>query len=242
MNYLLEVFTTSYNEPKTVTRLIEWYRKRVPECLISVFDNESDDNGETKRICKENNVRFSTFSTNGEMDEGTLIMLRNYTWKNSPCRFAIVCDSDELVDVWEKDLIACNDGKEWNVCKCHGVELYGTKEDTPNEFWGVDSVNYSKSVLFHIPSIRDMNFAPGSHTCNPVTQDGVILQWCIDRFNLYHTKMQFFEEGLERNKSIGRKGRSQHSKSKGWGVHYDFPEEEHRRVFNIMYKQRKRYL
>lgn len=242
MRKLLEVFTTSYNEPKTIKKLIDFYRQRVPDCAITVFDNESTDGGETERICVEHNVTFRTFNTNGKMDEAALIMLRNNSWKISDSRFAIVCDSDELVDVAEEDLLVCNDGEWWNVCHCQGVELFGTKDDNPDEFWGVDSVGYSKSVLFHIPSIESMNFAPGSHQCNPTTKNGLPLKWSPNRFKLYHTKWQNWDEGLSRQKEIKEKGITEHSKKLGWNFHYSLPDSAHEEYFSKAYAQRRRYL
>lgn len=237
---LLEVFTTSYNEPDTVKRFIEWYRGHVPSCKINVFDNESSDGGATKELCEKMGVRFMTFSTNGKMDESALIMLRNYSWKDSCADFVIVCDSDELVDVTEQYLIDCNNGDKWNLCKCHGVELFGHEDEDAGIFYGSDSPGYNKSVLFHRQSVEHMNFAPGSHSCNPVMREGVKQKW-ITNINLFHTKWQDWQKGIDRQHAIRDKGIAEDSKRRGWNFHYSLPDYRHEEYFKNGYSGRVRY-
>lgn len=238
---LLEVFTTSWNEPFVVEKLINWYRHRVPGCAITVFDNESCDGWATRRICEMYEARFSTFKTDGEMDEGTMIHLRNNAWKMSTAKFIIVCDSDELVDITEQDLLDCNDGELWNLCKCNGVELFGHTLMDNGAFYGVESEGYSKSVLFHRDSVVSMNFAPGSHTCNPTMQPGIQPKWNPNKVNLFHTKWQDWDYGIERQHAIREKGVSADSKQRGWGFHYSLPDSAHDEYFNNGYAKRKRY-
>lgn len=241
MKPLLEVFTTSWNEPHTIEKLINWYRSRVPDCEITVYDNTSDDGDATKNLCASHNVSFRQFSTDGKMDEGTLIYLRNNAWKQSTAKFVIVCDSDELVDVCERDLLYCNDGEKWNLCQCRGIELFGTDADSPDEFWGCDADGYCKSVLFHKSSVLNMNFAAGSHTCHPLMSPGVMAKWSPIRYPLYHTKWQSWEKGLERQHQIHEKGRSLDSQARGWGFHYDVDDSEHKIYFERGYAKRVRF-
>jgi hypothetical protein len=238
---LLEVFTTSWNEPETVEKLIKWYRDRVPGCAITVFDNESGDLGETRFICERNGVKFMVFSTDGSMDESSLIAIRNNAWKISTAKFIIVCDSDELVDIAEQDLIDCNNGEAWNLCKCNGVELFGHADEDNGYFYGVESEGYSKSVLFHRDSVVSMNFAPGSHTCNPTMQPGIQPRWNPNKVNLFHTKWKDWDYGIERQHAIREKGVSADSKQKGWNFHYSLPDSAHEDYFQKGYERRKRY-
>jgi len=241
MENLLEVFTTTWNEPETLEKLIKWYRLRVPDCKITVNDNESIDLGRTADLCRKYGCSLFSFSTGGKMDEGALIYLRNNVWKNSSAQFTIVCDSDELVDVTKSDLLACEDGRIWNLCKCNGIELFGTNEDEPESMYGSPAVGYCKSVLFHRASVVEMNFAPGSHTCSPVMRNGFLQKWSEKRFNLFHTKWQNLAAGLTRQHMIHAKGRSQDSIGKGWGFHYDVADEEHYKYFQKGFEKRERY-
>lgn len=236
------IFTTTYNEPVTLKIFIDWYRKRIPDCKITVYDNESNDNGETEMLCRLNNVELHSFNSNGKYNERILMNIRNSAWKNTDADFVIMCDSDELVDVRDKDLLENKAGLVWQVCKCRGVELFGDKRDAPDAFYGVDSKKYSKSVLFHKPSIKEMNFAPGSHTCSPVSKNGAPVLVLDNGFILYHTKWKDFDYGLCRVKQIGQKGRSTESKKMGWGFEYDHADVLLIDFFNNMYNKRKRYL
>lgn len=241
MSPTLDIFTTSYNEPETVATLIDWYRKRVPHCNIVVLDNESDDNGQTRQICANNSVRFETFSTGGVMDESALIYLRNNAWKGSKADFVIVCDSDELVDVNIDVLKQSESGAWWNLCQCQGVELFGRINEDLGKFYGTKSEGYSKSVLFHRPSVVDMNFAPGSHTCGPTMKDGVAPMWISGRVNLFHTKWQDWGSGLDRQHAIRDKGLAESNKRNGWNFHYSLPDSAHEEYFNAGYAKRILY-
>jgi len=242
MQPLLEIFTTSWNEHRTVEKLINWYRDRVPDCAITVFDNESSDYGSTRRICEIYEARFMTFSTDGKMAEEVLIQLRNTAWKSTAAKFAIVCDSDELVDISESQLLSCGDGEKWNLCKCHGVELFGHDADLCGEFWGIDSEGYSKSVLFYAPAVDSMNFFAGSHSCSPAMNPGYEQKWCEEKINLYHTKWQSWEKGLVRQNEIKNKGISQFSQDRKWNFHYSLPDSAHEEYFRNGYEKRRRFL
>jgi hypothetical protein len=59
---LLQVYTTTFKEPLVLKELIDFYRKRVPDCIITVQDNESNDEV-TRQIAEDNNCEFRSFST-----------------------------------------------------------------------------------------------------------------------------------------------------------------------------------
>jgi glycosyltransferase involved in cell wall biosynthesis len=233
---LLEVFTISYQESDTIMELINFYRERVPDCIINVLDNMSTD--DTEKICKENNVNFSQFDTGGKMDEQTLINLRNNSWKNSDAKFVVMCDSDELVDVNQKDLEECYENNTWNVCKCIGYELYGYDKHFKDAFYGVHGGGYDKVALFRRDQIEEMNYSPGSHSCDSKSKNGVPIIFCQKSVSLYHTKWMNFEYGLKRQNMIKEKGRSEDSISKGWDYHYELPDSDHIKWFTTLYDVR----
>lgn len=236
---LLEIFTTSFNESKTIISLIEFYSARVPDCVINVQDNMSTD--DTELICgKYDNVKFTTFDTGGKMNEHTLIHLRNNSWRNSIAKFIIVCDSDELVDITEHDLKECEENKSWTICKTVGYELFGHENESPIEYYGIRSEGYSKTILFYRDAINVMNFSPGSHNCSPVPNEGFSIIYNPNEVNLYHTKWQNFEYGIKRQNEIKNKGLSQDTIARGWDYHYTLPDAEHIKYFNNGYNKRIR--
>lgn len=233
---ILEVFTTTHQEKDVVEDLIKFYNKRIPNCVITIQDNLSTDG--TKEMCqKYQNVKFTTFDTGGKMSENKLIELRNNSWKNSNAKFIIVCDSDELVDVFEEDLVECEKLNLWTVCKCNGVELFDYKPFEDGEFYGVQSNGYSKTVLFFKDAIKTMNFQAGSHGCSPQPNSGYIVKYSEKHYNLYHTKWQNFDYGIERQNYIKNRGQSSDT-PKGWNFHYSLPDSEHEKYFKNGYNNR----
>lgn len=230
---LLHVFTITWNNSKNLQQFIEWYRKRVPNCQITVFDNMSTDN--TKEICEQYGVEHVLFDTNNQMDEQTLIELRNLCYFESDARFVIVCDDDEFVDITEQDLLDNIKNQEWTVCKCAGYEMFGTNEERVEDLEGVPSIGYCKPVLFDNKEIELMHFAAGSHTANP---EGNVI-WKNGWPNLYHTKWRSWEEGIERQHVLATR-RSEHSKKMGWNIHYSFDDSVHKDYYENGFRNKKK--
>lgn len=220
---LLHVFIITWNEEKYIQELITWYKERVPECLITVWDNNSTD--KTVQIAQDNSCDTYLFDTNNQMDEKTLMTIRNSCWIDSPAQYIIVCDADEFVDVNKHILLRNNEEQEWDICKCFGYEMVGEEKDTIQTLnKGVWAAGYCKPILFKKDSIQSINFAPGSHSCNPVSNKE--LKWKVNFPNLYHTKHRSWTNVIERAKLLAER-RSDHSKRMGWNFHYGLEEHVH---------------
>lgn len=221
---LLEVFIISWNEEKIISDIIGWYRDRVPDCLITLMDNESTDN--TKKIAEQMGCNVTYFSSNNQMDELTLMNIRNTCWKSSKAEYIIVCDADEWVDVNRDILLRNNEEKEWDICKCFGYEMFGYEHDTPDTLvMGTWSAGYCKPILFKKDRILETNFEAGSHKCNARGEGE--LKWKINFPNLYHTKHRSWSNVIDRCALLAAR-RSQDSKNKGWNFHYSLPESAHK--------------
>lgn len=243
MKPLLEVFVTTWNEEKIIEDFINWYRQRVPDCLITVWDNESDD--KTVEICKAMNCTTNTFSTRNQMDEKTLISIRNTAWKNSKAEYVCIVDADEWVDLdrcmLQDNLNLPEDNDEkWNICKCSGYEMFGEQGDKMDDLlYGVTSAGYCKPILFKKDEIANVSFAAGSHGANPVPQEGKQIKWKKGFPKLYHTKHRSFEYVIERHGLLAAR-RSQDSRAKGWNFHYGLPYEQHLDYYSNGMKNRIR--
>ena len=227
-----------------MAKLIRWYRALVPDCLITVYDNMSTDN--TAQICANNAVVFRQFDTGDKMAEEALIQLRNTAWKATRAKFAIVCDSDELVDISESQLLACGNGEKWNLCKCHGVELFGHDADLQGEFWGM-SMKVSRKSTPRTPAVQSMNFFEGRIMLVvpvPESQD-TSKNGAKKKINLYHTKWQSWEKGLVRQNEIKKQRHIPiQSKTKGgttFITHLDSPIQEYFAFRNRLQKKRRRF-
>lgn len=220
---LLEIFTVCWNESKILPDFIKWYRDKVPNCLITVYDNNSDDN--TFGIALDNECKVIPFDTGGYMDEQTLMDIRNNCWKQSEAKWCLVVDCDELVNVTVEMLIPIT---LTTVYKCKGFEMFGTEEDTIETLdKGLESVGYSKPVLFKPYLLKELNLTPGSHDCNPIHIDkkGEV-RIVKDYPNMFHTKWRSWSNGIERARLLAKR-RSEHSKQMGWNFHYELDESVH---------------
>lgn len=233
---LLTVQVTTWNDEKIIEDFLTWYRQRVPECHFIVWDNESDDR--TVEICKSYGAEIHPFATNGEMDEHTLINIRNNGWKHANSEYVCVVDSDEWVDIHEEDLLDNLETMEWNVCKCLGFEMFGKEGDTMDDLvYGVQNGGYSKPILFYKDHIKDIGLQAGSHKSRPVAKEGYEIKWKEGWPNLYHTKHRSWEYVLERH-HLQAARRSQRSAMMGWNFHYQLPDETHKEYYETGMKNR----
>jgi hypothetical protein len=219
---LLEIFTVCWNESKILPDFIKWYRDRISDCLITVYDNNSDDN--TFGIALDNECKVIPFDTGGYMDEQTLMDIRNNCWKESKAKWCLVVDCDELVEVNTKLL---QEEYFTDVFHCEGYEMFGTEEDIVETLTqGCKSAGYCKPVLFQPERLVEINLAPGSHSANPITKEGAPVCWTKGKVNMYHTKWRSWTNGIERARLLAKR-RSEHSKQMGWNFHYELDESIH---------------
>lgn len=219
---LLEIFVVCWNESKILPDFIKWYRDRVPNCLITVYDNNSDDN--TFDIALDNECKVIPFDTGGYMDEQTLMNIRNNCWKQSEAKWCLVVDADELVKFDLQMLEEAYDLSA-NIYKCVGYEMFGTEKDTIQTLTqGCSSAGYCKPVLFKPKYFNEIGLLPGSHDAVPIPKIETI--WGLPIFDMYHTKWRSWSNGIERARLLAKR-RSEHSKQMGWNFHYELDESVH---------------
>jgi hypothetical protein len=225
MTPLLDVYTVTWNEQIFLHDFIKFYKNRC-ECNIIILDNDSTD--QTVEIAKDYGCEVRSFSTNNQMDEHTLIKIRNTCWLDSTAKFRIVCDSDEFVDV-NQSMLENAIKEEWDYCICEGYEMFGFGEKWEALVRGIRSVGYCKPVLFK-DTIHGMNFAPGSHSANPTTLRRENPLFVINYPKLYHTKWRDYTYGLNRQRILAQRV-SSNSKNNGWNFHYGLDESIHKEYF-----------
>jgi len=178
---MLTIYTICYNEQLVLPHFVKWYRDRFPNCKIVVYDNESTD--KTRQIAFENNCGVVTYCTNNQLSDSEYLRIKNNVWKEANTDWVMVVDCDEFVDVNESDLIEFQNNKKtiisatgYNMCNVEGLtELADIKH-------GVRAEQYDKSILFNKSYIKEINYDPGCHTCNP---KGVV-NYGKGLVNLYH--------------------------------------------------------
>lgn len=229
MNDILHIYTTTWNNESIIQDFINFYRNKIENCKITIYDNCSTDN--TVDICLKNNCEVIPFDTNNNMDELSLIEIRNNCWKSSDSKFIIVCDSDEWVDFSLSDL----NNPNWNIMKCKGYELVGDGETMEKLIYGVASDIYSKPILFLKNEISEMNFSQGNHHINPIPNNGYDIK-IGNGIKLYHTKFRS-KDSINRQINIGKRI-SEKYLEKNWNVHFLLSKDEHFKYYNYLFNNR----
>lgn len=86
----INVFLTCYNESVLLPHVINHYKKYLPSCKITIYDNESTDN--SVEISKSLNCNVISFSSNNIFNEDLLIKIRNNCWKEIKNGWVIMAD------------------------------------------------------------------------------------------------------------------------------------------------------
>jgi hypothetical protein len=168
----INVFLLCYNESALLPHTIHHYRTHLPNCKITVYDNQSSDN--SVEIATSLGCNVVSWGSNNIDNEYIKISLRNTVWKNVATGWIIMADMDEFVCVTEDELLK-EAQQGVTILTISGKNVIG--ESTTTDLTDIDLqkitkyVNNSlesKSLCFLREKITEMNYGPGSHRCKPV--------------------------------------------------------------------------
>ena len=215
----IHVFLLCYNESVLLPHTIKHYKKYLPSCKITIYDNESTDN--SVEIAQNLGCTIVSWNSSNIQDETIQIQLRNKIWKQVQTGWIIIADMDEFICVTEQDLKTEQDN-DTTILNIKGYEMIGESNslnlddiDLQEIKKYVDNYHESKHLCFLRQEITDMNYGPGSHTCNP---QGTI----IYSQHIYINKhMSYLGLPFIINKTIERYKRTEKMRNeKGYGRHY----------------------
>ena len=212
---MITIYTIAYNEEMILPFFIVWYRDRFPDCKIIVYDNYSTDN--TKQVALNDNCEVVQYDTNNKLSDSKYLEIKNNCWKNAETDWVLVCDADEFLDIKPEDLNTNQTlfkSKGYNMCNVDNlVSIQNIKH-------GIEAVQYDKVICFNKKYIKEINYSPGCHQCNPI---GDII-FTDKRPKLLH--MKFLNEDLlvEKYKSYASR-LSEENIKQNWGHHYKKEEE-----------------
>jgi hypothetical protein len=214
----INVFLLCFNEAPLLRHAITHYKKYLPSCNITIYDNESTD--DSVKIATELGCTIVSWNSNNIHDEPMQISLRNKIWKNCKNGWIIMADMDEFVCVTEDDLI--NEMKSGvTILKLEGYDMIGESEtldltdiDLQKIKKYIINKDESKHLCFLREAITDMNFGPGSHVCSPIGN-------IVYSSNVYINKhMSIMGLPFLKNKMIERYKRNEKNRQVGMCVHY----------------------
>lgn len=229
---MITIYTITYNEEKLIKFFINHYRERFPNCEINIFDNYSTDR--TAEIAKELNCNVIFYDTNNTLSDLEYLKIKNNCWKTSKTDWVIVCDCDELLEITIDDLYDV----EFNIIKTEGYSILNFEEGKElnllNE--GFRDVIYDKSIMFNSKKIKEMNYSPGCHTCQPQHNTSYIISYSEKTYRLLHYKYLSPNYTVERFKMFSLR-LSDENKQKGWGHHYNYSSEIITQLYNDKQKE-----
>lgn len=206
------VYTVTYNEEVLIEFFIKHYRRMFPNCIIKIYDNYSTD--DTVEIAKSFGCEIEYFmSQEGKdvFDDRAINEIKNNAWKNATTDWVVVCDSDELIQITQEELIE-EERNGYNIIAPEGWHMINNKNniiDLENMERGWQDWSYSKKILFNKKFVSNMNYSYGAHTANPIGKN--IKQTPPRKYVLTHYKFI--------SKEYSKKRRDIHNKRwSNWNV------------------------
>jgi len=181
---MITIYTIAFNEELLLPRMISFYRNRLPNCKIVVYDNQSTD--QTAAIARQAGCEVRC--TDNKLNERELNNLKNNCWKDAATDWVVVCDIDEWIDVKWQDLYKGH----WDIArtKYYTVLNKGISESIDNiqHAYCQAAISFG-GVLFNACSVKDINYDFSAHKCKPQTKRGTEIIYSDRIFNGYDCKL-----------------------------------------------------
>ena len=212
------IFLLCYNESVLLPHTITHYKQNIPNCIITILDNESTDNSVT--IAKSLGCNVQTFSTNNMLDEIKQTNLKNNCWKHIKNGWIIVADMDEFLCITEEELYQ-ELNNETTILSIQGLEMIGESNNLNLTDIKLSDITKSypsdiesKNICFYRNDIIEMNYNSGGHKCSPEGK----LKFSV---NIYYNKhMNKLGLAYLTNKIVSRYNRSENMRLQNLCVHY----------------------
>jgi glycosyltransferase involved in cell wall biosynthesis len=231
---MITVYTLAHNEELLIQFMIDHYRERFPSSNIVLYDNQSTDN--TVQIARDNACGVVEFNTNNKYHERRQMEIRNECFKGALTDWVLVCDMDELLDINEQELKdEIKSGSTIIRTEVYDMINRQNNADVLSMKHAVKSPLLGKLSLFNKKYIKEMNYGPGSHSCNPL---GTAV-YSKKVYKMYHYNS--LGEDITIKKFKERKARmSKDSMENGWGSHYFMKADEIREEYSVESKKAKK--
>ena len=214
----INIFLLCYNEEILLPHTISHYRKYLPNCKITIYDNESTDT--SVELAKSLGCDVISWSSGNCIDDYKYRHIKNNCWKSIISGWIIMADMDEFLCVTEEELLEeykCGT----SILTIDGLNMIGESKTIFLDDINLQNIckykNYTweyKNLCFLREKIVEMNYTVGCHRCDP---SGEI----VYSSNIYLNKhMEYLGLDYIQNKMIKRYERSEKMRKNGLAVHY----------------------
>ena len=214
----INIFILCYNEAPLLPHTVKHYRKYLPSCKITIYDNESTDN--SVELAKSLGCSVISWNSNNIMDEYKNGEIRNNCWKQITHGWIIMADMDEFLCVTEDELLD-EMKNETSMLNIKGINMFG--ESNTLDLSDID-LQEIKKYKYHIPEnknlcffrekIEEMNYGVGSHECNPVGN----IKYSSKIY--YNKHMNWLGLNYIIDKTLKRYERNELMRTQGCNIHY----------------------
>ena len=167
----IHVFLLCFNESALLPQTVNHYKRYLPSCKITIYDNQSTDN--SVEIATQLGCSIISWNSDNIINDFQYVEIKDNCWKSIEKGWIIVADMDEFLCVTEDEL-----AKEMNagvsILNVKGYDMIGesktinlTDIDLQNINKFVENENESKKLCFLRETINEMNYGVGAHSCNP---------------------------------------------------------------------------
>jgi hypothetical protein len=224
---MITIHQICFNEIVILEFAFNFYKSRFPNAKFVLHDNGSTDG--SVELAQKLGYEIIPFDTGNQMDDATMMNLKNNCWRDDTTDWVLVADMDELIDInetkllWQKSLGA-------NIITTYGYNMVNTTNELKleNITSGFrDDTLYDKSLIFNKKFVHNIDWAVGSHTCTP---NGENIFFSTDRFTLLHYKYLGEDYIVDRYKCF-RDRLCENNRRNNWSYHYQIEEQELRNFF-----------
>lgn len=214
----IHIFLLCYNESVLLPHTIAHYKRYLPSCKITIYDNESTDN--SVELARSLGCEVISWSSGNIIDDFKYIEIKNNCWKSVECGWIIMADMDEFLCITEAELTE-EEKKGTVLLQVKGydmigesecvnlsdIDIHGIQKYRPNDW-------ENKYLCFYRENIQEMNYGLGAHFCDPRGS-------LIYSENIYWNKhMNYLGLPYYIEKILGRYHRSELMRSKDLDIQY----------------------
>lgn len=220
----IELFLLCFNEQKMIPHTLNYYAQFCSK--ITIFDNDSTDKSKELIRNFDSRIQIKRLDTGGEHREDILRDTRNTCWKESTADYVIVCDMDEFLyhpslvnqlKIAKEKRVAIPVVVGYNMIADSFPEDH-SKLITEQVQVGYKDRRFDKNIIFDPKQVKEINFRPGSHLCNPKFHEAPVLDALVE-FKLLHYKYLDKEYLYNRHEMYSQR-LSIINKNNKWGAEY----------------------